>query len=215
VLPGGVSGPVDPFEAALEPVLSFASRGTEEQQRARSVSVESLNRVLVALMPFAEGPFPEHEPEYLPGTVQTLDPALPVGSPATCWTERHLPGAIMLGLRLMNLPWSPKKPAWEQVLSLRPDLLQYVSVLRSHLNGELDIRNGLISEAACRTQLERGLAGLSPPNATGLIDALQRFEAETVALLNQSFVLPSPRMLQAMPSAAQALAKAFRSSASI
>ena len=214
VLPGGVSASTDPVTAILDPLLAFAARGGEEL-RARSVSVDSLNRVLVGLMPFAEGPFPEHEPNYLPGTAQMQDPALPVGTPATCWTERHLPGAVMLGLRVMNLPWGDRKPAWEQVLSLRPDLLQYVSVLRSHHNGDLDIRNGLISEAACLGQLERGLAGLSAPRAPELIDALQRFEAETIALLNQSFTLPPTRLLQLMPSVAQALAKALRSAAPI
>lgn len=215
LLAGGVSAPVDPIKAALDPVLLFASRGAEETMRARAVSVDSLNSVLVSLMPFAEGPFPEHEPDYLPGTAQMLDPALPVGTPAVCWTERHLPGAVMLGLRVMNLPWADRRPAWEQVLSLRADLLQYVSVLRSHRNGDLDIRNGLISEAACLTQLERGLAGLSAPHADELIGALRRFEAETIALLSQSFVLPSPRLLQALPAAALALAKAFRSTTAI
>lgn len=116
----------------------------------------------------------------------------------------------MLALRIRNLPWDTAAPAWLQVLSLRPDLLQYVDVLRSHRTNLHDDRKEHLSPDVCMEQLSRGFVGLGYPGNDMLFEALGRIEADVMAVLSESFCVPSRDLMLEMPSAAQALARTMR-----
>jgi len=177
-------------------------------QSSTVCSIELLHAVVTRLMPFAKGPFPSHEAAYL--TESTFQPGLPVGTPASTFAERQLPEASMLALRLRNLPWDASAPAWFQVLNLRPDLLQYIDVLRSHRQGLKDERTVHLSAEACVAQIERGFAGLQCPGEQAMFGALYRIEADIMAVLSEPYCLPSRDLLLEMPSAGLALARQLR-----
>lgn len=177
-------------------------------QSSAACSIEMLRPVVVKLVPFAKGPFASHEASYLADS--KLYPCLPAGTPATVFAERHLPEAAMLALRVRNLPWDALAPAWLQVLNLRPDLLQYADVLRSHLQDLCDERRAVLSSMDCEQQLMRGFAGLGYPGHEALLEALNRIEADVLAVLSEPFCLPSKDLMLEMPSAAQALARNLR-----
>lgn len=188
--------------------LHRAAAAPMDTGKATRVHIDQLATALAKALPPAKGPFPEHEPAYV--TDHPARPCLPAGSAARVWSERQLPQATMLGIRLANLPWASKAAPWEQVFSLRPDLVQYVEVLRAHRNEWLDERNSVLSEQQCERQLERALAGLGEPSPEMLMDALSRFEADAVAVLNTPHKLPGRELLLEMPQAAQALARELR-----
>jgi len=177
-------------------------------QSSTVCSIDMLRAVVGRLVPFAKGPFASHEVAYL--TESRLYPCLPVGTPALTFAERQMPEAAMLALRLRNLPWDSSAPAWRQVLNLRPDLLQYADVLRSHLLGLGDERRAKLSTDDCEQQLLRGFAGMDYPGHDALFDALSRIEADVMAVLSESFCLPSRDFMLELPAAAQALARELR-----
>ena len=171
-------------------------------------SIDMLRPVVTRVMPFAKGPFASHETAYL--AESKAYPCLPAGTPAATFAERQMPEAAILALRLRNLPWDAAAPAWRQVLNLRPDLLQYADVLRSHLQDLVDERKELLPADICEQQLLRGFAGLGYPGHAALFDALSRIEADVMAVLSESFILPSRDFMQEMPTAAQALSLSLR-----
>lgn len=171
-------------------------------------SVEGLAGALHRHLPFTSGPFPEEEAEYL--NEDGVAPCLPAGTPASTWGERQMPQAVMLGLRFMNMSWDDKKPAWFQVLSLRPDLVQFAEILRSHTFEWDDTRREHITADECRIQLEQGLAGLGLPSEMELLDAVGKLEAEAVFVLGSSHKLPSRELLATLPAAALPLGMRLR-----
>jgi hypothetical protein len=171
-------------------------------------SFDMLRAVVARVIPFAKGPFASHETDYLLDS--KTHPCLPPGTPASAFAERQMPEAVMLALRIRNLPWDTAAPAWFQVLSLRPDLLQYVDVLRSHRTNLHDDRKEHLSPDVCMEQLSRGFVGLGYPGNDMLFEALGRIEADVMAVLSESFCVPSRDLMLEMPSAAQALARTMR-----
>jgi hypothetical protein len=173
-----------------------------------AVDVESLEQALIACMPFSKGPFPAGEVAYL--TQSDTKPSLPVGTPSAVWAERQLPQAVMLGLRLRNQDWQAQAPAWQQVLALRPDLIQFAQVLRSHQRQLMDERTAQLPEAVCREQMAKGLSGLGAGSDDELFEFLDSLEGEVVDILAGAHILPCKELLMEMPVAAQALSKALR-----
>jgi hypothetical protein len=169
-----------------------------------SCSVDDVMLALEQVMPHVAGPFADHETQYLSaGDV----PCLPTGTPALVWAERQLPQAVMLGLRLRNLPWDAKAPEWLQVLRLRPDLLQYAQVLRSHRRGLVDERKSVLNAGQCVQQIERGLSSLNYDGEHALFVALDELDEEVVAILSEPHVRPRKDMLIDMTETARALAR--------
>ena len=196
--------------AAEDPLANlrrFAQQPTSVQA-SMVCSIDMLRPVVTRVMPFAKGPFASHETAYL--AESKAYPCLPAGTPAATFAERQMPEAAILALRLRNLPWDAAAPAWRQVLNLRPDLLQYADVLRSHLQDLVDERKELLPADICEQQLLRGFAGLGYPGHAALFDALSRIEADVMAVLSESFILPSRDFMQEMPTAAQALSLSLR-----
>ncbi|KWA83874.1 hypothetical protein WL29_21140 [Burkholderia ubonensis] len=196
--------------AAEDPLANlrrFAQQPTSVQA-SMVCSIDMLRPVVTRVMPFAKGPFASHETAYL--AESKAYPCLPAGTPAATFAERQMPEAAILALRLRNLPWDAAAPAWRQVLNLRPDLLQYADVLRSHLQDLEDERKELLPADICEQQLLRGFAGLGYPGHAALFDALSRIEADVMAVLSESFILPSRDFMQEMPTAAQALSLSLR-----
>lgn len=195
--------PADPFanlqRLALQPTAV---------QAATVCSIELLRQTITRIAPFAKGPFGEHDVAYM--AESKFAPCLPPGTPGATFAERQMPEAVILGLRVRNLQWDAATPAWLQVLSLRPDLLQYVDVLRSHIEHLEDPRKALLSQETCEQQLMRGLAGLAYPGQQALVSALNRIEAEVLAVLSEPFFLPSRDFIQELPTAGQALAQILR-----
>jgi hypothetical protein len=113
----------------------------------------------------------------------------------------------MLGLRLRNLPWDAKAPEWLQVLRLRPDLLQYAQVLRSHRRGLVDERKSVLNAGQCVQQIERGLSSLNYDGEHALFVALDELDEEVVAILSEPHVRPRKDMLIDMTETARALAR--------
>lgn len=167
------------------------------------VTPDTLVEALHRAMPAARGPFPEYEPGYLTTSVQ--QPCLPAGTAASVWSERQLPQAVMLGLLVMNRPCSAAAPAWQRVLSLRPDLLQYLEVLRAHREDRLDERNSCLSEQDCLQYLTRSLLPVGMPADSDMLAFLDSLEKQTCAILSQAHVLPNKDVLQEIPRAAFAL----------
>ncbi|KVP40095.1 ATP-dependent DNA helicase [Burkholderia ubonensis] len=196
-------GATDP----LADLRRFAQQPTSVQS-STVCSIEMLRHVVTRLMPFAKGPFASHETAYL--AESKAYPCLPAGTPATTFAERQMPEAVILALRLRNLPWDTAAPAWLQVLNLRPDLLQYADVLRSHAQDLADERKAHLPADVCEQQLLRGFAGLGYPGHDAVFDALSRIEADVMAVLSESFCLPSRDFMLEMPTAAQALARTLR-----
>lgn len=212
--PAAKPAPVaSPTHSAAEPVDPLAElRRLAQQpmkvQPATVCSIDMLRPTVARLVPFTKGPFPSHEVAYL--AESKVFPCLPAGTPALTFAERQMPEAVMLALRVRNLPRNAAAPAWLQVLDLRPDLLQYADVLRSHLMGLGDERRALLSAEDCEQQLLRGFAGLGYPGPDALFEALNRIEADVMAVLSESFCLPSRDVMLEMPQAAQALARELR-----
>lgn len=205
-----VARPVEPepVKDPLQALRDVATRRPSPARPAMSMDVESLEQALVACMPFSKGPFAAGEVPYL--TQSDVKPSLPVGTPSVVWAERQLPQAVMLGLRLRNQDWQAQAPAWQQVLSLRPDLVQFAQVLRSHQRQLLDERAVQLPEAVCRDQMAKGLSGLGAWSDDELCEFLDRLEGEVVDILAGAHILPCKELLMEMPVAAQALAKALR-----
>ncbi|KVP97738.1 hypothetical protein WJ96_04000 [Burkholderia ubonensis] len=201
--PAVSSLPDDP----LANLRRFAQQPTSVQS-STVCSIDMLRHVVTRVMPFAKGPFASHETAYL--AESKARPCLPAGTPATTFAERQMPEAVILALRLRNLPWTATAPAWLQVLNLRADLLQYADVLRSHLQDLEDERKAHLPADVCEQQLLRGFAGLAYPGHEALFDALSRIEADVMAVLSEPFCLPSRDFMLEMPTAAQALARTLR-----
>lgn len=196
--------------AAEDPLANlrrFAQQPTSVQA-SMVCSIDMLRPVVTRVMPFAKGPFASHETAYL--AESKAYPCLPAGTPAATFAERQMPEAAILALRLRNLPWDAAAPGWRQILNLRPDLLQYADVLRSHLQYLADERKELLPADICEQQLLRGFAGLGYPGHAALFDALSRIEADVMAVLSESFILPSRDFMLEMPTAAQALSLSLR-----
>ncbi|MBK3779941.1 DEAD/DEAH box helicase family protein [Paraburkholderia aspalathi] len=199
------------------PVVEFSADYPEQAlRRLSSMPATTGNRVLCSaddvmdalerVMPHVSGPFADHETQYLSdaGT-----PCLPTGTPALVWAERQLPQAVMLGLRLRNLPWDDKAPEWLQVLRLRPDLLQYAQVLRSHRRGLADERMARLTAAQCEQQLERGLSSLNYAGEGALFRALDDMDEEVATILSEPHIRPRKDMLVDMTEIARSLARAL------
>jgi hypothetical protein len=196
-----------PKEDPLATLQRFAQQPTPVHA-SMVCSFEMLRPVVARVIPFAKGPFASHETAYLADS--KVHPCLPAGTPASTFAERQMPETAMLALRFRNLPWDAAAPAWLQVLSLRPDLLQFADVLRSHRGGLQDERKALLSSDECQEQLLRGFAGLGYPGNDALFEALGRIEADVMAVLSESFCVPSRDFMLEMPTAAQALARTMR-----
>lgn len=177
-------------------------------QSSTTCSIAMLRPVVTRLLPFAKGPFASTDTNYF--AESKFYPCLPVGTPVSVFTERQMPEAALLALRVRNLPWDSSAPAWRQVLNLRPDLLQYADILRSHLLSLDDERCEFLSAGDCEQQLMRGFAGLDFPGNDALLDALSRIEADVLAVLSEPFCLPSKDVVLELPTAAQALARELR-----
>ena len=197
------AAPEDPLAA-----LHRLAQQPTPVQSSTSCSIEMLRPVVTRLLPFAKGPFASHDASYL--AESKLYPCLPAGTPATVFAERQMPEAAVLALRVRNLPWDAAAPAWLQVLNLRPDLLQYADVLRSHLLGLGDERTAHLSVVECEQQLLRGFAGLDYPGHDALLDALSRIEADVMAVLSEPYCLPSKDVMLELAGAAQTLARELR-----
>lgn len=197
--------PVGPLTALRESLTKLTST-----RAAVAFNRDTLASALRACMPPVSGPFVEGEPDYL-GNRSV--PCLPVGSPTDIWGERQMPQAVMLGLHFRNRPWDESAPAWLQVLSLRPDLIQFAQVLRSHVRDQLDVRNAWLSEEACREQLSKGLAGLGNPTEDEILRALDTIEMQVIDLLSESHILPGKKTLTELSPAAYALARELRQAA--
>jgi ATP-dependent DNA helicase DinG len=195
--------PVDPMAA----LRRLAQHPTPVQSSA-ACSIEMLRPTIIRLLPFAKGPFAGHEASYV--AESKLYPCLPTGTPASVFAERLMPEAVMLALRVRNLPLDNAAPAWRQVLNLRPDLLQYADVLRSHLLAISDERRAHLTAADCEQQLMRGFAGLDFPGNDALLAALCRIEADVLAVLSEPFCLPSKDLVLELPTAAQVLVRDLR-----
>lgn len=208
-----VVSPVASGSAMVEPrdplsVLRRIALQPAPVEPATFCSIEMLRGTIARMMPFAKGPFASHEAAYL--AESRTHPCLPAGTPVSIFTERMLPEAVMLALRLRNLPWDAAAPAWRQVLSLRADLFQFADVLRSHVLDLPDERKALLPLDVCAQQLKRGFVGLGDPSHEALFDALSRIESDVLALLADPFTLPNREFIQEMPTAAQALARELR-----
>lgn len=207
VEPTMVAVPYKPEDPLVQ--LRRLSQQPVPVQSSTYCSIEMLRSVVARILPFAPGPFAEHEVEYL-GDSKT-HPCLPAGTAATTFAERQMPEASILALRLRNLPWKDTAPVWFQVLSLRPDLLQFADVLRSHHLELDDVRTNWLSAAVCEQQLQRAFAVIGGyPGNDALFDAVTRIEAEVMAVLSGSHYLPSREFMLEMPTAAQALVRSLR-----
>lgn len=171
-------------------------------------SIDMLRPTLVRLMPFTKGPFASHETSYLSDS--KVFPCLPTGTPNSVFAERQLPEAVMLALRLRNMPWDSNAPAWQQILNLRADLLQFADVLRSHHLALADERRDHLSAEACEQQLMQGFAGVSLPTPSEVFGAVSCIESDVLAILSESYCLPSRELMQEMSTAAQALTRSLR-----
>lgn len=173
-----------------------------------SCSTETLPGALNRALPFSTEAVSDEE---VPTQGLTeAKPFLPVGTPAATYGERQMPQAVLLGLRLMNMPWDSKKPAWYQVLSLRPDLLQFAEVLRAHVYEWEDYRKRLVPRDVCFQQIEQGLAGLGLENEQELFEGLTKLEAEAVYVLCGPHTCPSRDFMVELPAAAWRLATHLR-----
>jgi ATP-dependent DNA helicase DinG len=162
------------------------------------------------ILPFTPGPFGDEEVEFL-SKRNTAYPCLPAGAPWSTWGERQMPQAVMLGLRLMNMSWDESKPIWFQVMSLRPDLVQFAEILRSHEMNLYDERRNLVSAEVCGVQLQQGMAGLGVPDEYSIFACLDMLESEALVVLSNAHVLPSRAFMSEMPNAALRLASESRS----
>ncbi|MEX3984230.1 ATP-dependent DNA helicase [Paraburkholderia sp. EG287A] len=202
------TGPVAEVSSAYpEQALRRLSSLPGTMENPVECSAADLMGTLERMMPHVKGPFADHETQYLSAAGE--QPCLPTGTPALVWAERQMPQAVMLGLRLRNLPWDASAPEWLQVLRLRPDLLQFAQVLRSHRRGEADSRTAGLTVSQCDQQLERGLSSLNYPGQTALFAALDTLDKEIVNILSEPHVRPRKDMLMEMSEVARGVARAI------
>lgn len=185
--------------------LTSAPASTEAPVEA---TVERLPDIVEKLMPYAKGPFDDDEVQYLSEWGEP--PCLPDGTPALVWAERSMPQAVMLGLRMRNMPWDATAPAWLQVLRVRPDLLQFAQILRSHRRGMPDARCHMLPASICESQLNRGFAHLQYPGEETLLKAVDQLEREVAVLLSELHVKPRKENLIDLVHTGQELVRALR-----
>lgn len=179
--------------------------------RSITCSAESLPGALNRVMPFS--PEAGSDEDVAVEGIAEGRPFLPVSAPASTYGERQMPQAVLLGLRLMNMPWDEKKPAWYQVLSLRPDLLQFAEILRAHDYEWDDPRTRKVTRRACAERLEEGLAGLGLKDDRELLEGLTMLESEGVYVLGSPHTFPSRDFMVELPAAAWRLATHLRKKA--
>ena len=191
-------------EAAIRR-LTAAPAATEAPVEA---TVERLPGILEKVLPYAKGPFAEDDVQYLSEWGEP--PCLPDGTPALVWAERTMPQAVMLGLRMRNLPWDTTAPAWLQVLRVRPDLVQFAQILRSHRRGLADARCHMLPAGICEAQLNRGFAHLQYPGEEVLFKAVDQLEREVAVVLSEPHVKPRKENLTDLVQTGQELVRALR-----
>lgn len=177
--------------------------------RPGKCTLEGLPGLLHRVQPFTPGPFPEEDHDYL-GKKITTKPCLPPGTPWSAWGERQMPQAVMLGMRLMNMDWDENREGWFQVLSLRPDLIQFAEIMRAHEMDWHDERRELLSLEVCGEQLQQGLAGLGVPDEMSIFEALDILESEAMVVLAAPHMQPNRTFMAEMPNAARRLATEIR-----
>lgn len=121
-----------------------------------------------------------------------------------------MPEAMLLGLLRMNQPWDASAPAWAQMMRLRPDVIQFADVLRSHRTPRLDARTEFIAAEQCVRQVWRALGGLGLPSEAAALELLELLEAEAQAVLETAYRVPSKEVLLELVNSAQGLAGEFR-----
>lgn len=207
-----VAAPAPVFVPVVAPVVSDAPEGPLDTLMRLvaepsdlgipvRINLEGLPGWLFKTMPFTPGPFPDDEPEYLSSKL-TAHPVLPSNTPWSTWGERRMPQAVMLGLRLMNLPWASEMPAWFQMLALRADLVQFAEVMRAHQMTWPDERRALLAADACREQLKQGLAGLGDPDEMDIYQGLDLLESSVLQLVQKAHRIPNRSVLMEMANAA-------------
>lgn len=173
------------------------------QEEPLFCSAETLPSILAKVHACPVGSIKVGTPDLLPGIAT---PCLAVGTPPGAWAERYMSQALMLGLRFLSRKWSNSAPVWQQILMLRPDLIQFTEVLRSHRLMLADDRTSVISSDDCINQLDLGLTGFNKPSEEVLFNFLSKLEEETVDTLAQGYKKPSKEFLTEMVSAGIALA---------
>lgn len=188
------------------PLANFwrSKEGPAAMGSSMVVSAENLMTELMRMLPPSKGPFDHGEFPYLAHGAAI--PCLGAGTPASVFAERQLPQATMLGILHLNTEWDKSAPAWRQVFSLRPDLVQFAQVLRNHQEGVLDERNALLPEQTCCQQLENALSRYGALTTGEIFDALAAIEAQVVTLLAGNYRLPSKDFMAEMVSASAQLA---------
>ncbi|GBG14404.1 ATP-dependent DNA helicase DinG [Novimethylophilus kurashikiensis] len=198
ITPAPVVQDVDPLKALIE----LAQQPSEMGWPVNDDSYSSVYDLIAAIMPPVKGPFADHDPAYL----ACDKPALGLDVPAHVWVDRMMPEAIVLGLLFSNQPFNTAALPWKQVLRLRPDVLQFAEILRSHLDGREDSRKALVSEEACVKHLKKSIVRLGDMNTEVLLAELEAIEAEAWDILSAGYKLPRKDLLNAMPDAAVQLA---------
>lgn len=169
----------------------------------------SVYETLASVMPCDSSVFEDHDNSYL--VEDSFNPGLPLGTPVSDWAARALPQAVMLGVLLQNRPsWDLSEQKWKQLLRLRPDLIQFVDVLRSHLNKELTPLAKEIEEDTCWRAISQGLAGYGMPDMSEIISFVETLEKEASLLLEGDFKLPSKDSLSLVCSTSVPLAASLR-----
>lgn len=177
---------------------------------SKPIVVGELETVCAALQrvaPALPGPF-DDKVAYLPAEV----PALPLRTPAAAWAERQMAEATLLGLLYCNLPWDTGAPAWQQILRLRPDAVQFASVLNSHLVEDADSRRATLDEAACRRALTQIWSGMPAPSDEALLSFLGELASAAYEILSRSHRWPAKEVLLELSDAAMQLARQLRTS---
>lgn len=197
-----------PVAPPVNPMASLERLTKLPMAASKPVSVGEMETVCAALQrvaPALLGPF-EDKVEYLPAEV----PALPLRTPAAAWAERQMPEATLLGLLYCNQPWHATAPDWQQILRLRPDAVQFASVLKSHLEDQGDSRRAVLDEAACRRALAQTWSGMQSPTDDALRDFLGELDSAAYEILSRAHRWPVKEVLLELSDAAMQLAMQLR-----
>lgn len=122
-------------------------------------------------------------------------PCLPPQAPAIEWAGRRMPQAVQLALMHLNFAWSENAPAWQKILRVRPDLLQFAQIYKSQTQGLLDERNSAVPLHQCEKKLEQGFSGVTPPKDEELFAFLQAIDRRFCKIVNEWHRKPTDELL--------------------
>lgn len=195
-------------EPPEDPLAGLARVNNHPQPTAKPVAVGEQESALAALQRVA----PAAPPATADGFqwVDATVPALPFGAPAEAWAERQMAEAVALGLLYSNTSWPSHRPTWQQILRLRPDVLQFAEVLRSHREGRSDDRTAVLSVAHCERTLRRAFAGFGMPGEAELFACLAALDSEVVDILSGLHRWPTLDLLRELSPAATTLSLQLR-----